>query len=469
MNKKQQISESGKVDWILLSLYLALVSVGWVMIYAVSYDNNASGNLLSLDYNAGRQLIFIGISFFVLFFVLAFDSKIWRTFSYGFYGIGILLLILVLFAGKEINGQKAWFGIGNIFTFQPAEIAKLGTCLALANLLSDYKMKLTENRSALVAIGLVMLPPLLIMFQPDAGSALVFFSFFILMYREGLNSTLYAIVLSFAALFVLSLLFGFDMTYLLILTAAIAIFVYQLPNRNYYLMAVALLGIGGFIAVNSGNAKEILIAMTGVLLILGAFMLRLKKVQIIYVVFPVVVIASLTSFFSNFVFNILEPHQQERINVWLHPERCDPRGSLYNVLQSKMAIGSGGLSGKGFMNGTLTKLNYVPEQATDFIFCTVGEEHGFIGTFTVIGLYLFLLVRLSLVAERQKLNFSRNYIWGVAGILFFHFLINIGMTMGLVPIIGIPLPLVSYGGSSLIGFTVLIGVVIKLDSIRQKE
>jgi len=469
MNKKQQISESGKVDWILLSLYLALVSVGWVMIYAVSYDNNASGNFLSIDYNAGRQLIFIGVSFFALFFVLAFDSKIWRTFSYGFYGIGIFLLILVLFAGKEINGQKAWFGIGSFFTFQPAEIAKLGTCLALANLLSDYKMKLADNRSALVAIGLVMVPPLLIMLQPDAGSALVFFSFFILMYREGLNSTLYAVVLSFAALFILSLLFGFDMTYLLILTSAIAIFVYQLPNRNYYLMAVGVLGIGGFIAVNSGNAKEILIAMTGVLLIMAVIMLRLKKVQMIYVFMPIVVIASLTSFFSNFVFNVLEPHQQERINVWLHPERCDPRGSLYNVLQSKMAIGSGGLSGKGFMNGTLTKLNYVPEQATDFIFCTVGEEHGFIGTFTVIGLYLFLLIRLSLVAERQKLNFSRNYIWGVSGILFFHFLINIGMTMGLVPIIGIPLPLVSYGGSSLIGFTVLIGVVIKLDSIRHKE
>ena len=189
----------------------------------------------------------------------------------------------------------------------------------------------------------------------------------------------------------------------------------------------------------------------------------------LFFILPLMMIGSLTSFFSNYAFNILEPHQQERINVWLHPDRCDPRGSLYNVLQSKMAIGSGGLAGKGFLNGTLTKLNYVPEQATDFIFCTVGEEHGFIGTFTVIGLYLFLLIRLTLVAERQKLNFSRNYIWGVAGILFFHFLINIGMTMGLVPIIGIPLPLVSYGGSSLIGFTVLLGVVIKLDSVRQKE
>lgn len=468
MSRRPGYPESGRVDWILLSLYLALVSIGWVMIYAVSHDNNGSGSLLSIDYNAGRQLIWIGVSFSMLFFVLAFDSKIWRTFSYGFYGIGILLLILVLFAGKEINGQKAWFSIG-FFSFQPAEIAKFGTCLALANLLSDYKMKLTETRSALVAISLVLFPPFLIMFQPDAGSALVFFSFFILMYREGLNAMLYVTVLSFVALFILSLLFGFDLTYLFILTAGLGIMVNQLPNKNYYLMAVGVLGIGGFIAVNSGNAKEILIAMTGLLLLLAGVMAWLKRTQMIFIVMPLLMIASGISFFSNFVFNILEPHQQERINVWLHPERCDPRGSLYNVLQSKMAIGSGGLAGKGFMNGTLTKLNYVPEQATDFIFCTVGEEHGFIGTFTVIGLYLFLLIRLTLVAERQKLNFSRNYIWGVAGILFFHFLINIGMTMGLVPIIGIPLPLVSYGGSSLIGFTVLLGVVIKLDSIRQKE
>ena len=469
MNRKKQVSESGKIDWILLSLYLALVSVGWVMIYAVSYDNNPSQNFFSIDYNAGRQMIFIGISFFALFFVLAFDSNIWRTFSYGFYFIGLALLILVLFAGKEINGQKAWFSIGSFFTFQPAEIAKLGTCLALANLLSDYKMKLVEKRSALVAIGLVFIPPMLIMLQPDAGSALVFLSFFILMYREGLNANLYIVVLSFAALFILSLLFGFDITFLFILTATLAVFVYQLPNRNYYLMAVGLLCVGGYIAVNSGNAKEILIAMSILVLILAIMLWRLKKFQLLFFILPLMIIGSLTSFFSNYAFNILEPHQQERINVWLHPDRCDPRGSLYNVLQSKMAIGSGGLAGKGFLNGTLTKLNYVPEQATDFIFCTVGEEHGFIGTFTVIGLYLFLLIRLTLVAERQKLNFSRNYIWGVAGILFFHFLINIGMTMGLVPIIGIPLPLVSYGGSSLIGFTVLLGVVIKLDSVRQKE
>ncbi|HRP85444.1 MAG TPA: rod shape-determining protein RodA [Saprospiraceae bacterium] len=468
MNKRAVQNETGRVDWVVLSLYLALVAIGWTMIYAVSHDRNTSGSILSLDYNGGRQMIWIGISLFILFFILVFDSKIWRTFSYGFYAIGTILLILVLFFGKVINGQKAWFGLG-MFTFQPAEIAKFGTALALANLLSDYKMKLSEPRAAMVAISLVLLPPLLIMLQPDAGSALVFFSFFILLFREGLNASLYIIILSFAGLFILSLLFGFDNTYLVILIAGLAIMVYHLPNRLYYMLAVGMLGIGGFIAVNSGNAPELLGVLTGILLVLAGILVWKKKSQLVFVLVSVLTIASLTSFFSNFVFNILEPHQQERINVWLHPERCDPRGSLYNVLQSKMAIGSGGLSGKGFLNGTLTKLNYVPEQTTDFIFCTVGEEHGFIGTLIVISLYLTLLLRLSFVAERQRLNFSRNYIWGVTGILFFHFLINIGMTMGLVPIIGIPLPFVSYGGSSLIGFTVLLGVVIKLDSIRNKD
>lgn len=469
MKNNQQVTNTGKIDWILLSLYLALVSIGWVMIYAVSYDNNTTESWLNLNYAAGRQLLFIGISFFLLFFIMVFDPKIWRTFAYGFYAIGIALLILVLFFGKEINGQQAWFSLG-LFSFQPAEIAKFGTCLGLANLLSDFKMKLSNPRMAAIAIGLIMLPAFLIMLQPDAGSALVFLSFFILLYREGMNATLYTAVLSFVGLFIFSLLFGFELTYLVILSAALCIFVYQFPNRAYYLLSILLLSIGGIIAIKADNAQEILMAMTALLLVLGTVLWVRKKVQFVLFILSFTLLTSLTSFFSTFAFeNFLEPHQQERINVWLHPERCDPRGSLYNVLQSKMAIGSGGLTGKGFLNGTLTKLNYVPEQTTDFIFCTVGEEHGFIGTFTVIGLFMVLLLRLTIVAERQRLNFSRNYIWGVNGILFMHILINIGMTMGLVPIIGIPLPLVSYGGSSLMGFTILLGVAIKLDSLRYKD
>ncbi|HQW12631.1 MAG TPA: rod shape-determining protein RodA [Saprospiraceae bacterium] len=461
--------EKGKIDWIILSIYLALVTIGWFMIYAVSYNPVTKPPLVSMEYNAGRQLIFIALSFFVLFFILVSNSKVWRTFSNGFYILGLVLLILVIFFGKVINGQRAWFSMG-FFSFQPAEIAKFGTSLALADLLSNYKIKLSEPRSAMIAISMVMIPPVLIMFQPDAGSALVFFSFFIVMFREGLNPNLYVIALSFIGLFISSLYFGFQYTLFLILFMASTAFALQIKQRGWTILALIILFAAGIYGIHEGLVNYVLIGGGVITLGLIVFNYVIKKYQLVLFVLPLILLSSLLSWGSEFVFqNVLEKHQQERINVWLHPERCDPRGALYNVLQSKMAIGSGQLTGKGFMAGTMTKLNYVPAQVTDFIFCTIGEEHGFIGAFAVIGLYLFLILRLTLLAERQRLNFSRNYIWGVAGILFFHFIINIGMTMGLIPIIGIPLPFLSYGGSSLLGFTVLIGVALKLDSSRVRK
>jgi len=461
--------EKGKIDWIILSIYLALVTIGWFMIYAVSYNPVTKPPLVSMEYNAGRQLIFIALSFFVLFFILVSNSKVWRTFSNGFYILGLVLLILVIFFGKVINGQRAWFSMG-FFSFQPAEIAKFGTSLALADLLSNYKIKLSEPRSAMIAISMVMIPPVLIMFQPDAGSALVFFSFFIVMFREGLNPNLYVIALSFIGLFISSLYFGFQYTLFLILFMASTAFALQIKQRGWTILALIILFAAGIYGIHEGLVNYVLIGGGVITLGLIVFNYVIKKYQLVLFVLPLILLSSLLSWGSEFVFqNVLEKHQQERINVWLHPERCDPRGALYNVLQSKMAIGSEQLTGKGFMAGTMTKLNYVPAQVTDFIFCTIGEEHGFIGAFAVIGLYLFLILRLTLLAERQRLNFSRNYIWGVAGILFFHFIINIGMTMGLIPIIGIPLPFLSYGGSSLLGFTVLIGVALKLDSSRVRK
>ena len=436
------------------------------MIYAASYDEEIG---FSINTPAGRQLIWIGISFFLLFFIMVFEVKIWRTFSYVFYVIGILLLITVIFGGTVVNGQRAWFDLG-FFSFQPSEIAKFGTALAAANLLSDYKIKLNQTSSAAIAVGLIMLPPALIMFQPDAGSALVFFSFFILYYRAGLEPNLYIIGLSLIGLFVSSLYFGFPITYLFILVLAMFLLTTQLQNRTYFIIGQLVLLVGGFIGIRAGSGLEILISVSILFLLLTLYLYRHRKTYFTMFVTVLVIGSGLLSFFSDFAFqNFLEPHQQERLNVWLHPEKCDPRGALYNVLQSKLAIGSGGLAGKGFLNGTLTKLNYVPAQTTDFIFCTVGEEFGFIGSFVVIALFLVLLLRLTIMAERQKLNFARFYIWGVTGIIFFHFLINISMTMGLLPIIGIPLPMVSYGGSSLMGFTVLLGVAIKLDSMQLTE
>jgi len=410
MNKYESV-EKGKIDWITLGIYLALVTIGWFMIYAVNHDPKNSSQGISLTSNPGKQLLFIAIAFFILFFIMVFNSKVWRTFANGFYIGGIVLLILVLFLGKVVNGQRAWFDLG-IFSFQPAELAKIGTALALSDLLNDYKVKLSDPRSAVIAICLVMLPPFLIMFQPDAGSALVFFSFFILMYREGLSPTLYVIALSFIALFICSLAFGFQITLLLILMLASFALAYQMNMQNWILALIIAFSAGAIFAAIKGFgliATVTMGAMTLVWLILTLFR---KKTQFTLIMLILVLLSTSLSFGSEFVFqNVLEPHQQERINVWLHPERCDPRGSLYNVLQSKMAIGSGQLSGKGFLGGTLTKLNYVPEQTTDFIFCTIGEEHGFIGAFIVMGLFLFLILRLTLLAERQRIRFARNYIW----------------------------------------------------------
>lgn len=466
---KYESAEKGKVDWVVLSVYLALVTIGWFMIYAVNYDPKSSLEGLSIKNNAARQLIFIGISLFLLFFILVFNSKIWRTFANGFYITGLILLILVIFFGKVVNGQRAWFDLG-IMSFQPAEIAKFGTALGLANLLSDYKIKLSETRSILIVISMILLPPILIMFQPDAGSALVFFSFFILLYREGLNPNFYLVGLSLAGLFISALYFGFLPTLFIILFLTAGVLAAQTTFRKWLIPVLIVLFAAGIAGFNYGYSTAVLLSIGLIVTALITLQLLNKKLQLVLFMLGLVALSSGLAFGSDFVFTkVLQPHQQERINVWLHPERCDPRGSLYNVLQSKMAIGSGQLSGKGFLGGTLTKLNYVPEQSTDFIFCTVGEEHGFIGVFIVLGLFLILILRLSLLAERQRLNFSRNYIWGVTGILFFHFIINIGMTLGLLPIIGIPLPFISYGGSSLIGFTILISVVLRLDSSRVRK
>lgn len=468
MNKYESV-EKGKIDWISLSIYLALVTIGWFMIYTVNYDPKNGSLGISISTNPGKQLIFIGIAFFLLFFIMVFNSKVWRTFANGFYIGGILLLILVLFFGKVINGQRAWFDLG-IFSFQPAELAKIGTALALSDLLSDYKIKLADPKSAAIAIALVMIPPFLIMFQPDAGSGLVFLSFFIVMYREGLSPTLYVIALSFIALFICSLAFGFEITLLLILSLAAFALSYQLNIRNWMYAVLSVIVIASVYGATKGFDIAATITLGVITLSLLLITLFKKKTQFTLFMLLLILLSTSLSFGSEFVFkNVLEPHQQERINVWLHPERCDPRGSLYNVLQSKMAIGSGQLTGKGFLEGTLTKLNYVPEQSTDFIFCTIGEEHGFIGAFIVMSLFLFLILRLTILAERQRLRFARNYMWCVAGIFFFHYIINIGMTMGLIPIIGIPLPFLSYGGSSLIGFTILLGIALKLDSHRVRN
>ncbi|MBP7274400.1 MAG: rod shape-determining protein RodA [Saprospiraceae bacterium] len=458
--------QSASLDWITIAIYVCLVLIGFFMIYAVEYRGDGSFGFGSMGASATKQLIWAGISFVFMTSLITIEWKIWRTFAEFIYVVALVLLVLVLFFGSKINGARAWFNFGG-FSFQPAEIAKFGTCLALSNFLSAINTDIRTFKHQIQAVGFIMLPVCLILLQPDAGSGLVFMSFFILLYRAGFPPMLYVAGLSVMALFIASLMLPIPIVIAALLFFLSIVLTLTL-KYNYVWQGLLIFFVLCGIGIYFGYYWEVVIA--NIVLFLLLLFLQVRNAQIRVAVFTTL-FAILGSGFSYaagyFFFNVLMPHQQERINVWLHPELCDPKGSLYNLLQSKLAIGSGGLVGKGFLGGTMTKLNYVPQQSTDFIFCTIGEEQGFLGSFSIILLYLVLLYRISLIAEKQKLAFARYYAYGVAGIFFVHVFVNIGMTMGLLPIIGIPLPFISYGGSSMLGFTLLLGVLLKLDYGRQ--
>lgn len=456
-----------RIDWLTISLYFALLGIGWLMIYTVGYGEDYTKGItyFLLDTTVGKQTIWIAVSLVTLLITLLIDRKFWRTFSYLFYALSLILLVLVLFLGREIKGATSWFALGGA-TIQPSEFAKFATCLAVASFLSTFSTDLKQFRSQATAIALFMAPVLLVLLQPDAGSALVFMSFFVVLYREGFPVNFYLFVFYAGATLILSLIFSpYPVTIALLVIASI-VFLTQLKRPVY--SSALLLGLVGFAIW--GLQLELLYVLLGlaaVLLILSFVNWQNKRYRLVTATFPILAIGVAVVFFADFSFNeILQPHQQDRIEAWLKPNEDDRQGSLYNLVQSKIAIGSGGISGKGFLQGDLTKGKHVPEQTTDFIFCTIGEEQGFVGSFSIIGLFLLLLIRVTMLAERQRSNFSRCYAYGVAGILFVHFFVNIGMTMGIMPIIGIPLPFISKGGSSLLGFTLLIGVLIKLDQHR---
>jgi rod shape determining protein RodA len=453
------------IDWITFSLYLSLVLIGWLMIFAVEYKGEDS-SVFSLSDPIGKQTIWVGLAFVLLLVILNIDWKFWRNFAYPIYGIALILLISVLIFGVSINGARSWFSFFG-FSLQPAEIAKFATCLAIASYLSGPTSKLRSTKDILIAISLFAAPMVLTLIQPDPGSALVFLSFFILLYREGLSPVPYVLGLSAVAIFILALLFDPLTVTIILSVVSLTILVQKFEYHVYWNLSMLLLLIASIVSISQDLKVQILI-VNGILLLFFLFLQVTKgRIQISALVLTGFLLYSGLSFGTDYVFRkLLEPHQQDRINVWLHPEKCDPQGPLYNVLLSQMAIGSGGVSGKGYLQGTLTKLNYVPEQSTDFIFCTVGEEQGFIGSLAIIALFVLLMIRMVILAERQRLNFFRQFIYGVVGILFFHFTVNIGMTMGLLPIIGIPLPFISAGGSSLLGFTLMIGVILKFDSQR---
>ena len=406
------------VDWVTVFIYLALCMIGWFNIHSAVFDERHP-SIIDFATNYGKQFLFIVIAVIVGIIILLLESRFITALAPAFYVITLILLVLVLVVGRNVGGNQAWISLGGGFRLQPSEFAKFTTCLLLARYLSGPNVRVTELRSFAIAGAIIGLPMLLIMLQPDLGSTLVFLSLIFVLYREGLSPYFLVIGALFIALFVTAILFN-----------------------PLYVIVVIILLTSLIVLLFKKNKRVVYTMLTG----LAICIVFVLSVKVIY----------------N---HVLQPHQKVRIDIILGI-KSDLRGKGYNLNQSKIAIGSGKLWGKGYLKGTQTKYAFVPEQSTDFIFCTVGEEWGFAGSVVVIGLYLFLVLRLILIAERQRSPFSRIYGYGVASVIFFHVMINIGMTIGLVPVIGIPLPFISYGGSSLLSFTILLFVLLKLDSNR---
>jgi len=406
-------SLTNNIDWICIAIYIVLVLMGWLNIY--------SSSLSSMEGIAQKQLIFIILTIPLIFIVLYVDGKFYEKYASIIFGISLLTLVGLFAFGKTIAGQRCWYGIGS-FTIQPSEFAKAATALALAKYLSDSQINLKDVNRQIQALAIVFLPVMLILPQPDPGSALIYSVFILVLYREGLPSWYVWTGFITILLFVLTLVL--QPQYVILLALAVIVFIHfksRLADRNLVLSSILLVLISGFVLS------------------------------------------------VNYVFtNVFKQHHRDRFNILLG-KSVDMKGIGYNTNQSEIAIGSGGWLGKGFLEGTQTKGGFVPEQHTDYIFTTVGEEWGFLGSMVVVGLFVGLFLRIIYLAERQKTKFSRVYGYCVAGILFIHFFVNIAMVLGIFPTIGVPLPFFSYGGSGLWGFTILLFIFIKLDANKVNE
>jgi len=418
---RNDLDISGKLDWVAVLLYILLIAMGWINIYAVVFDASASQNIWDISLNSGRQLLFIIASFVIILAIIIIDMRFYETFAYLFYGLVLFALLLIPVIGKEVGGNKSWFGIGS-FGLQPSEFAKFATALVVAKVIGSVGFKMDNLRNQALLLAIIVVPMGLILLQKDFGTAIVFASFLLVFYREGMSPFL--------------LILGVSMAIIAILTLVV--------ENQWYLYGAIVLVLAIIIFFGKRTIKRILPLSAGALLII----LTIQS-------------------FDYVINNVLPIRHKKRLEALVNPN-FDPMGINWNVTQSKIAIGSGGFMGKGFLKGTQTKFDFVPEQSTDFIFCTIGEEHGWFGSLVVITLFMALLLRVVFIAERQKNRFARAYGYSVASIFFFHFAVNIGMTIGLFPVIGIPLPFFSYGGSSLWGFTILLFILLKLDAHRSQ-
>ena len=408
-----------RIDWLMILIYFALVFIGWLNIYSASYSDDSTLSMMSQPH--GRQQVFIGLSIFLIILILSIEAKFYERFSSVIYLVSLLSLVGLFVFGKNISGATSWYSFGG-FSVQPSEFAKFATALALAKFMSDTQTNIKLLNHLLKIFAIIFLPALIIIPQPDPGSAMVYAAFFFVLYREGLSPIYLLLGFSGAALFVLTLVL--DPMIISIICAVLALLIY-FKNRK------------------KKHSKLLYIAVLG--LCIGL------------------------SYSVNYIFeNVFEQRHRDRFNIVLGKE-VDTKGIGYNTAQSEIAIGNGGWTGKGWLEGTQTKGGFVPEQHTDYIFSTVGEEWGFLGSSFVVFLFVALILRVLYRADLQKSKFSRVYGYSVAAILFVHFLINIAMVMGVFPTVGIPLPFFSYGGSGLWGFTILLFIFIKLDANRINE
>jgi rod shape determining protein RodA len=408
------------IDWWLIAMFFFFIIVGWLNIYSAAYSE-IHKNMFDFSQEYGKQFMWIIIALFIGLLILIIDPKFFSTFAYFIYILSLAILVLTLFIGKEVNGSRSWIYFSDTFRFQPLELAKFSTNLVLAKFLGDIGVRMTDLGTRLKTIGIIAIPAILILFQNETGSMLVFVAFIFLLYREGLSGNILILGFALILLFIFTLLIDkFIIMGFVTFVAVVLFFLIRRSRKNILTYVMIYLGVIGFVLC----------------------------VNVFYE-------------------HVLQPHQKKRIDVFLG-KVTDLKDKGYNVNQSKIAIGSGGLVGKGYLNGTQTKYKFVPEQYSDFIFCTIGEEWGFVGSSVVVIMYVLMLMRILFVAERQRSSFSRIYGYGLASIIFFHVLINIGMTIGLAPVVGIPLPFVSYGGSSLISFSLLFFVFIKQDANRMQ-
>ena len=420
MSRRDEITNN--IDWLTVLLFFLIAILGWMNIFAAVYDESANQNIFDMSLNSGRQLLFLASSILLIIGIMVVDFKFYDTFAYVIYGGVILLLVFVLLFGREVAGSRSWFELGPI-RLQPSELAKFATALAVAKYMSTAGFKIDRLFQQVILFIIIGTPAILIILQGDTGTALVYSIFAFVFFREGMSPMLLILGTASAIIFVLTLL---------------------VPNHLYLYIGITMIAAVTIFFIKKKTFKTIALVVIGAALVSGV----IRSVDYV-------------------ITDVLKPHQQNRIKALINPDG-DPLGYGWNVTQSKIAIGSGGFSGKGFLKGTQTKFDFVPEQSTDFIFCTIGEEHGWIGSLLTIGLFVALLLRIIHIAERQKWRFARVYGYSVACIIFFHFAVNIGMTIGLFPVIGIPLPLFSYGGSSLWGFTILLFILLKLDAHRSQ-